>query len=381
MFEITTAGESHGPALIVIIEGVPYGLKIDKNYIDRELSKRQFGYGRGNRMKIENDKAKILSGVRGRKTISSPICILLENKDSKNWKDVMGEDISLDNIEKITKPRPGHADLAGILKYGSNDARDILERASARETAARVAGGAIAKILLNEFGIQVYGYVKQIGKAAVKNEFSINSLNKIEKSPLRCPDSVIEKKMIKEIDRARDNGDSIGGLFVIKATGMPPGLGSHVSFNRKLDGRIAGAIMSIPAIKAVAFGEGFNFADSYGSEVHDQIYYEKKKGFYHKTNHAGGIEGGISNGQEIFVEAIMKPIPTLSKPLDTVDIITKKSAKAHHERSDICAVPSAEVVGEAMLAVVLADEMLIKFASDSIDWMKESYKNYLKSLK
>jgi len=400
-----TSGESHGRALTGILEGIPSGFPITSEDIDRELRRRQGGHGRGGRMKIESDHAEILSGVRWGKTLGSPISILIENKDWKNWQQGMSVDVAYDgSLQPVTRPRPGHADLAGVLKYNHKDIRNILERSSARETAVRVALGAIAKEILSEFDIRIGSYVIQIGTVsakqskidAIKSEKELwAAFENAENSPVRCPDSEISNKMVNLIDKAAKEGNSLGGIFEVFATGIPVGLGSHVQWDRKLDGRIAQAVMSIQAIKGVEIGLGFEMAKNFGSDVMDEIIYSKqpaKRGarkhanayagrdFFRKTNNAGGIEGGISNGMPLVFRAAMKPIPTLRKPLMSVDIQTKKPSSAAYERSDVCAVPAAAVVAEAMTALVVADAFLEKFGGDSKDEIARNHSAYLSYL-
>ena len=387
-----TAGESHGKGLTGIIEGIPAGLLLSEDDIDRELHRRQLGYGRGGRMKIEQDHAEIMSGVRWGKTIGSPISLFIENRDWKNWQEGMSSESRYEGaIPPVTRPRPGHADLSGALKYGHKDIRNILERSSARETAMRVALGAIARKFLGEFGITINSFVVRIGN--VKSQHSAVStqqseLNKIfkkaETSPVRCPDEAASRKMIKLIDAAVKKGDSLGGIFEVVVTGVPVGLGSHIQWDRKLDGRLAQALMGIQAIKGVEIGTGFELASGFGSEGMDEIFYSAKQsrnngpGFYRETNNAGGIEGGMSNGMPIVIRAAMKPIPTLKKPLRSVDIITKKPIEAAYERSDTCAVPAAGVVGEAMAALIIADALLEKFGGDSITETKNNFNSCIK---
>ncbi len=345
MLRNLTAGESHGRALVSILEGMPAGLKIDDAFIDQELKRRQSGFGRGARMKIEHDKVKILSGLKNSRTLGSPITLLVENKD---W--------SIEKLHKVMSPRPGHADLAGFLKYGFNDIREVLERASARSTASTVAVGAVCKLLLNEFKIKVSSRVVAVGGEMDKEE--------------------IKRKIIE----AKTLNDTVGGIFEVQAQGVPVGLGSYVQPDRRLNSRLSAAIMSIPGIKAFEVGLGFGYGDKFGSEVHDPIYYSKQKGYFHKTNNCGGIEGGISNGEEIILRACMKPISTLMNPLDSVNVSTKKISKAATERSDICVVKAAGVVAEAAAAFVLAEALLEKFGSDSLTDIKESVKIYLKRI-
>lgn len=388
-----TSGESHGKALTGIIEGIPANLSISSSEIDAELKRRQSGFGRGGRMQIETDHAEILSGVRWGQTIGSPIALLIENKDYKNWfKGMAADESGQDAIPSVTRPRPGHADLAGALKYNQHDIRNILERSSARETAARVALGAIAKRFLFEFGIKMGSYVTQIGSqpSAVNSqpltdENLFELFGKAEKSPVRCHDEEAAGAMVKLIEKAIKEGNSLGGIFEVFATGVPAGLGSHIQWDKKLDGRLAQALMSIQAIKGVEVGLGFGMAESSGSEVMDEIFYKGARGkgqgargrFYRKTNNAGGIEGGMTNGMPVIIRAAMKPIPTLKKPLNSVDIITKEPFEAAYERSDICAVPAASVVGEAVTALVLADAFLEKFGGDSMEEVKRNYNLYI----
>ena len=388
-----TSGESHGKALTGIIEGVPSGFSLSPEDIDRDLKRRQGGYGRGSRMSIESDRAEILSGVRWGKTLGSPIAISIENKDWMNW--LAGMSVLEENrgaITPVTRPRPGHADLAGALKYATKDIRDILERSSARETAMRVALGAIAKKVLADFGVAIGSYVTQIGKVRSQavSPVTDSALSRIfqsaEASPVRCPDEKASRSMVRHIDSAIKDKTSLGGSFTVFATGVPVGLGSHSQWDRKLDGRLAQAIMSIQAIKGAEIGDGFAMTSLPGSAVMDEIYYAASpktggKGFYRKTNHAGGIEGGMSNGMPVLLSAVMKPIPTLRKPLMSVDIQTKQAFSAAYERSDTCAVPAAAVVAEAMTALVLADAFLEKFGGDSRKEIKRNVQGYLSYLK
>ena len=377
-FKFTTAGESHGKALVAIIEGLPAGLEIDIEKINHELWRRQQGYGRGGRMKIESDKIEILSGVRHGKTLGSPIAVSIENRDFVHWTEIMSSE-KLEQEPKnprlVKRPRPGHADLAGGQKFQSRDLRDILERASARETAARVACGAFAKQLLEKFGIEIKSHVIKLGnvpeKSLEKNWDEICAIS--ENSQLNCADENVEKEMIAQVDEAKQNGDTLGGIFEVVAKGVVVGLGSHTSWNEKLDGRIAQAFMSIQAVKAVEIGTGVENAGKFGSEVHDEIFYEGGN-FTRPTNRAGGLEGGITNGEELRVRGYLKPISTLRKALHSVDIDTKEEDSAAFERSDITAVPAAGVIGEAMLAIVLANSMREKFGGDSFDEMREILK-------
>jgi chorismate synthase len=398
-----TSGESHGQALTCIIEGVPSNLFLSAKNIDRDLARRQKGYGRGGRMKIESDHAQILSGVRLGRTLGSPISLLIKNKDWVNWENIMSPEhantkggtkgvktMSLQRGEPVTRPRPGHADLSGALKYNHKDIRNVLERSSARETAARVAVGAIAKKFLSEFDIRIISYVTEIGGAGIKNTDKKDfpaMFKKAEASPVRCPDKKAEEKIIRKIRAAMKKGDTLGGVFEVVVLGVPAGLGSYSQWDKRLNARLAYALMGIQAIKGVETGLGFETAKSPGSEVMDEIYYKGRSrefetagGFYRKTNNAGGIEGGMSNGMPIIVRAAMKPIPTLKSPLTSVDIITKKKFEAAYERSDTCAVPAATVIGEAVTAFVIADGFLEKFGGDSIEEIKRNYKGYLNQI-
>ena len=383
MIRFTTAGESHGQAILAILEGIPSGLNINSEDIDVDLARRQKGYGRGNRMRIETDQVNILSGVRYARTLGSPITLLIYNKDWENWQAVMSPtSVDIDG-KYLQKPRPGHADLVGLMKYGVNDFRDILERASARETAARVAVGAVCRELLKEFRINIYSYVTSIGKVSE----NLSTIDKkhiqhlTEMSFVRCPDKVASKKMIQAIKQASKNGDTLGGKFKIIAENVPIGLGSHTQWDLKLDGRLAQSLMSIQAIKAVEFGLGTDFSKVLGSLAHDEIFYSNKNGFYRTTNRAGGTEGGMSNGQDIEITCTMKPIPSLIKQLKSVNIHTKKTDKAEAVRSDVCAVPAAGVVGEAAVAYELARAMVEKFGGDSLEDMKKNYKSYISRIK
>jgi len=384
IFKFTTAGESHGRALVGIVEGLPAGVEIDVEKINHELWRRQQGYGRGGRMKIESDKIQILSGVRHGKTLGSPIAFIIENRDFVHWEEIMSAEkleAAPKNPRFVTRPRPGHADLAGGQKFGARDLRDILERASARETATRVACGAFAKQLLENFGVEIKSHVVKLGEVPEKPlQKTFAEITAIaENSPLRCADALIEKQMIDLIDRAKTEGDTLGGIFEVVAKNVVVGLGSHTSWSEKLDGRIAQAFMSIQAVKAVEIGTGVENAALFGSKVHDEIVFEEEK-FQRTSNRAGGLEGGITNGEELRVRGYLKPISTLKKPLRSVDIDTKKEDLAAFERSDITAVPAAGVIGEAMLAIVLANSMREKFGGDSLAEMLENFNSYQKSL-
>ena len=377
-----TAGESHGKGLIGIIDGYPSGVFINLNFLNQELKKRQIGFGRGGRMSIEKDTVEVLSGIRKGKTTGSPISFIIYNKDWKNWNDTMQIELSgkasKEAEEKLLEPRPGHADLTGFVKYRLDTIRDVIERSSARETAVRVCIGGFSKIILNMMGIRVYSYVNQIGKVILKKEVTLDkeTIKLIEKSEVRCPDGDISLKMREEIIKAKKYGDSLGGRFKIIAAGVPPALGSYSNWDRRLDGKIAASIMSIPAIKAVEIGEGFSSASKSGLGFHDEIFYDKDSGFFRKTNRAGGLEGGITNGEDIIIGATMKPIPTTTKGMRTVNIKTKKQAISIKERSDVCAVPSAAVVGEAMLSIEILKAILEKFGKDNIDEIMENYRNF-----
>ena len=373
-----TAGESHGKGLLGIICGLPAGLEINEEFIAHELFRRQQGHGRGGRMKIEKDHAEIYTGIRHGKSLGSPIGLILPNKDWKNWTVKMSVEPVDEKIKKVTLPRPGHADLAGIQKYDSDDIRNILERSSARETAMRVALASICRKLLREVGIEVGSRVVQIHKVKdetiISENISLKSLNKkVDESPVRCWDKKTEKKMIDAIDKAKNEGDSVGGVFEIIANGLPYGLGSHVQWDTKLHARIAESIMSVNAFKGLEIGLGFKSSLRLGSEVHDEIGWNGEKYTRH-SNNAGGIEGGMSNAQPIIVRVVMKPIPTLIKPLRSVDIETKEDKLAHKERTDSCSVPAASIVAESMLCFVLADALLEKFGGDTMDQLKAHIK-------
>ncbi len=372
MLRYLTAGESHGLCLTAIVEGMPAGLTINQAAIDLELKRRQLGYGRGARMtSIETDKVNFLSGVRAGKTMGSPLTLQVLNKDT-----------SIDKLPKVTRPRPGHADLSGVLKYDLDDVRTILERASARETAARVAVGALMKLFLKEFGIEVFSHVTKMGDGVAKTDtLSFDQIRKkAEVSPLRCADMKAEAKMIRFIDKAKKAGDTVGGSIEIVALNVPVGLGSHVQFDRKLDAKLAMQLMSIQAIKAVEIGAGTKVAELLGSQLHDQIFYSKQKGFFRKTHRAGGIEGGMSVGGPVVVRIHMKPLSTLRRPMMSVDIKNKQSFKATVERSDVSAVPAAGIVGESVMAFVLADALIEKFGGDSVAEIKRNYQGYLRQV-
>lgn len=378
MLRFLTAGESHGRALVVILEGLPAGLPIDAEAIARELRRRQGGYGRGRRMAIESDRAEILSGVRAGETLGGPIAMTIENRDWVNWQYTMRSTVEAPadaggaRRAPVTRPRPGHADLAGGAKYERDDLRDILERASARETAARVAAGAVARQLLSRAGIRLTSHVFTLGRHTLADRARVDFARASalsDDAPLRCVDPDLEREMTADIDRAREAGDTLGGAFEVIVTGVPVGLGSYVQWDRKLDGRLAQALMSIPAIKAVGIGIGTEAAALPGSRVHDEIVTgdaARATGIARPTNNAGGLEGGVTNGEDVRVSAYMKPISTLMKPLRSVDLTTMTESPAAIERSDVCAVPAAAVVGEAMVALVLADALLERFGGDSV---------------
>lgn len=387
MFRFTTAGESHGRALVAIVEGLPAGLPVDVEQINQELWRRQQGYGRGARMKIEQDRVEILSGVRHGLTLGSPLALMIENKDWQNWNEVMAvepREIAWEKSRRVKRPRPGHADLAGGLKYDARDLRNVLERASARETAARVACGALAKQLLASFGVEIRSHVIQLGGLPEEPlELTFAQIAAIpEDAPLNCADREVQQRMIELIDQKKSEGDTLGGIFEVVARGVLPGLGSHTSWDQKLDGRLAQAIMSIHAVKAVAIGAGIEASSLPGSEVHDEIgYNEETKEFIRATNRAGGLEGGVTNGEEVRVRGHLKPISTLRRALRSVDIDTKQEERAAFERSDITVVPAAGVIGEAMVALVLTQAMRDKFGGDSLGEMKRNFEGYREQLR
>ncbi|MFW6135000.1 MAG: chorismate synthase [Elusimicrobiota bacterium] len=385
MIRYTTAGESHGKCVIAVIEGIPAGLSIDSEYINVHLSRRQVGYGRGKRMDIEKDKVIIKSGIRWGETMGSPICLEIENKDWKNNIDIMAiEENKRDDSLYLTRPRPGHADLAGAVKYNRRDIRDILERASARETAARVAAGAVARRLLEEFDIEIASFTRQIGKVKIdKIIFEPKKIMELtEMSDIRCIERNIEREMKQEIDKAKQEKDTLGGAFTVAVEGVPPGLGSHTQWDLKLDGRIAQALMSVQAIKGVEVGGGFDMCKKRGSRVHDEIHYDKKeKRFTRSSNNAGGIEGGMTNGEILVFTAAMKPISSLGKPLKSVDLLSKESVRSEAVRSDVCAVPAAGIIGEAVVCIEIAKALVEKIGGDSLGEMKRSYLNYLDQIK
>ncbi|GGH97617.1 MULTISPECIES: chorismate synthase [Mammaliicoccus] len=377
-----TSGESHGPQLTVIIEGVPANLKIDVNEINEEMFKRQGGYGRGRRMQIEKDAVEIVSGVRHGYTLGSPITLIVKNDDFKHWRKIMGADPlteeEIENMKRvITKPRPGHADLVGGMKYNHRDLRNVLERSSARETAARVAVGAVSKILLKALDIDIYSRVIEIGGIKDDFEYSLEEVKEnIDHNDVRCINDDVAEKMRNRIDEAKNDGDSIGGIVEVVVENMPAGIGSYVHYDRKLDGRLAQAVVSINAFKGVSFGEGFKAAEKPGSEIQDEIAYDNEKGYHRLSNHLGGLEGGMSNGMPIVINGVMKPIPTLYKPLNSVDIDSKESFKATIERSDSCAVPAASVVCEHVIAFEVAKAITEEYQSNHIDQLQDAIKNH-----
>ncbi len=404
MFEYITAGESHGPELTTIIKKVPAGLKLDFSELNRQLLRRQGGYGRGGRMKIESDQAQITSGVRQGKTLGTPLTIRINNKDWQNWRKIMAieprkaEDKESKEEGRVSKPRPGHADLAGAQKFNFRDLRNVLERASARETAARSAVGAVCRQFLAHFNINIFSHVIQIGEVASDDwsarseQFKTDSqqdlkakikdyFSQVDNSPLRCGSKEKTREMKKLIDAWKEQGDSVGGVFEVIITGLPPGLGSHTHWDFKLDGQLAGAFMSIQAIKGVEIGAGFAGAALAGSQFHDEIYHQQNRGFYRSSNRAGGLEGGITNGEFLTIKAAMKPIPTLSTPLHSVEIDTKNETTAAKERSDNCAVPSASIVGEAVAAITIAKALTLKTGGDSMAEIKRNYNSYLEQIK
>jgi len=377
MFRYLTAGESHGPVLTVIIEGIPAGLEISEKLIGTDMARRMLGYGRGGRMKIETDETAIRSGVRHGITFGSPITLAIENRDWVNWQEKMAIGAIDKVIEPITRLRPGHADLAGTMKYYQKDVRNILERSSARETAARVAVGAVARKLLAEFDIAIHSHVLSIGGVTAGDNSSVN-WEDVEKSEVRCADPDAAIKMMAVIDEAKEAGDTVGGVVEVVATGLPIGLGSHVQWDRKIDGRLAQAIMSINAIKAVTIGDGWDSVNKKGSKVHDVInpVEDPLKPWQRNTNNAGGTEGGMTNGMPLVVRFAVKPISTLANPLPSVDLNSGEKVQAHYERSDVCQVPAAGIVGEAMVAIVMAQAMQEKFGGDHIGEMKRNYDGY-----
>jgi len=376
---LITAGESHGPGLTCIVEGLPAGLELDLDRVNRDMARRQLGHGRGGRMKIERDAAEVTGGVRHGRTLGGPIALQVANRDYKNWAERMSPWPIEGTVDEVHLPRPGHADLAGTQKYKLSDVRDVLERASARETAARVAGGAVLKEFLRALGVDIVSHVVQIGSVHAPDydePLALDDFVEVDSSPVRCLDATASKEMVGHINVQRKANESLGGVFEVRAYGLIPGLGSHVSWEERLDGRLAGALCSIQAIKGVGLGEGFGLAGKPGSEAHDEIFYSQERGLYRETNHAGGLEGGMTNGDPLIARAAMKPLPTLTKPLRSVDIATHEPAAALRERTDSCTVPAAGVVGEAMVAYVLAGAYRQKLGGDHIDDVRGALEAY-----
>ena len=377
-----TSGESHGQGLSIIIEGIPAGLPLSEDYIRKDLARRQKGYGRGGRMKIERDRALIKSGVRHGVTLGSPIGMWIQNRDWENWQEVMAVEAVNGQVKKVTRLRPGHADMPGILKYKQDDVRNILERASARETAARVAVGAVCRALLSELSIEIHSNTLSIAGHGVKNPMP-EDWGVVEESVVRCHEPDVEQRMIGAIDAAKESGDTVGGMFQVVASGAPIGLGSHVHWDRKLDANLAQAMMSINAVKGVEIGPGFEQAQMVGSLVHDVIEPfdgSRERKWKRMSNRAGGIEGGMSNGEDIVVRVAIKPISTLAKPLPSVDLVTGEKIQAHYERSDVCQAPPGGIVGEAMMAIVLADAVMDKFGGDHVEETVRNYKSYVETV-
>ncbi|MEX1141687.1 MAG: chorismate synthase [Thermoleophilaceae bacterium] len=365
----TTAGESHGPGLTAVVEGLPAGVEVRPQDIDGDLARRQLGHGRGGRMKIEKDRAEVTSGIRHGRTLGSPVSLRIANRDYANWEERMNPWPVDADVDEVHLPRPGHADLAGVQKFGFSDVRNVLERASARETTARVAAGALAKVYLRAFGVEVRSHVLGIGSvtAPVRDDLMPAAFDGVDESPVRCLDADASEAMVAEINAARKANESLGGVYEAVAFGVTPGIGSHVSWDSRLDGRLAQAIMSIQAMKGVGIGDGFDLAGRVGSKAHDEIFHDGERGFHRETNRAGGIEGGMTTGDPVVVRGAMKPLPTLTKPLRSVDIETKEPAQALRERTDSCTVPAAAVVAEAMVALVLADAYKEKLGGDHVD--------------
>ena len=367
---LITAGESHGPGLTCIVEGLPAGRALDEDTLNRDMARRQLGHGRGGRMKIERDRADVTGGVRHRLTLGGPVALQIANRDYANWEERMNPWPVEAAVPEVHLPRPGHADLVGTQKYKLTDVRNVLERASARETAARVAGGAVARTYLRALGVEIRSHVVQIGSVVAGGRAApptVADFDGVDEDPVRCLDKEASRAMVQHINVQRKANESLGGVFEVIAFGLVPGLGSHVSWEERLDGRLAGALCSIQAIKGVGLGEGFDLAGKPGSEAHDEIFWSEERGFHRETNHAGGLEGGMTTGDPLYARAAMKPLPTLTKPLRSVDIATKAPAQALRERTDSCTVPAAGVVGEAMVAFVLAEAYRAKFGGDHID--------------
>ena len=371
---LITSGESHGKGLFAVIEGLPAGIFVDPDEINACLALRQSGYGRGARQKIERDEVEILTGVRNLKTLGSPVTLAVWNRDYENWKEYMAAEGCDESKRKLTKVRPGHADLTGVKKYGQEDARNILERASARETAVRVAAGTVCRQFLRALGVEITGYVKRVGSISEENGYSFKEIKERRRPLLGMMSEECERAAVSEIDKAAESGDTLGGEIEIRVEGLGSGFGSCMSYNQKLDARLASAVMSVQAIKGVAFGLGFDAAKQLGSAVHDEIFYDEKTGFYRKTNRAGGIEGGMSNGEEIVLCAAMKPIPTLMKGLNTVDYLTKEACRAATERSDVTAITACEIILESAVACELAAVVLERLGGDNVAEIKERYR-------
>ncbi|HEY2006590.1 MAG TPA: chorismate synthase [Solirubrobacteraceae bacterium] len=378
MLNLVTAGESHGPGLTCIVEGLPAGLVLDQDALNRDLARRQLGHGRGGRMKIERDRVEVTGGVRHGRTLGGPIALQVANRDYANWEERMNPWPVAEATAEVHLPRPGHADLAGTQKYKLTDVRDVLERASARETAARVAGGAVAKGFLSALGVSVFSHVLQITgvRAPRRDDLAPDDFVDVDESPVRCLDPEASRAMVAEINRLRKANESLGGIFEVRAFGLVPGLGSHVSWRERLDGVLGQAVLSIQSVKAVSIGDGLEVAGVPGSEAHDEIFYDEDRGFWRATNHAGGLEGGMTTGDPLVVRGAMKPLPTLTKPLRSVDIATHEAGAALRERTDSCTVPAGGVVGEAMVAFVLADAYRRKFGGDHIDDVREALRAY-----
>ena len=379
LLRMITAGESHGPGLTCVLEGLPAGLELDRAAINLDMARRQLGHGRGGRMKIESDTAEPTAGVRHGRTLGSPVALTVANRDYANWEERMNPWPVEAPLEEVHLPRPGHADLAGAVKFGLSDVRDVLERASARETAARVAGGALCRAFLRVLGVEVVSHVRRIGSIeapAYPEPLALEAFADVDSSPVRCLDAAASAAMVELIDAQRKANESLGGVFEVRAYGLVAGLGSHVSWEERLDGRLAGALCSIQSVKGVGVGEGFALAAKPGSAAHDEIFHAPERGFYRETNHAGGLEGGITNGETLIVSAAMKPLPTLTKPLRSVDIATLEPGQALRERTDSCTVPAGGVVGEAMVAFVLADAYRRKFGGDHIDDVRAALEAY-----
>jgi chorismate synthase len=377
--KLITAGESHGPGLTCLVEGLPAGLALDRAAIDRDLARRQLGHGRGGRMKIESDAAEVTGGVRHGRTLGGPVALQVVNRDFANWEERMNPWPVAAEVPEVHLPRPGHADLVGTWKYGLGDVRDVLERASARETAARVAGGAVARAFLRELGVEVRSHVVQIGTVTVPPRYEplrLEDFEGVDEDPVRCLDPDASRAMVEHINQQRKANESIGGVFEVIAFGLTPGLGSHVSWEERLDGVLAMALCSIQAIKGVALGDGWDLAARPGSGAHDEIFYSDERGYYRETNRAGGLEGGMTTGEPLIARAVMKPLPTLTQPLRSVDIATREPAQALRERTDSCTVPAAGVVGEAMVAFALADAYRRKFGGDHIDDVRAAVRAY-----